>query len=45
LIQAANAQGGRDNITVLLVKVDALPGESGLVTRWWRKMKSFNHNN
>jgi PPM family protein phosphatase len=45
LIQAANAHGGRDNITVLLAKVEATPGESGMVTRWWRKFKHFNHNN
>jgi len=44
LIQAANAQGGRDNITVLLIKVDAEPGEPGLVTRWLKKLSAFNHN-
>lgn len=44
LIQAANAHGGRDNITVLLVKVEATPGESGLVTRWFRRLNYFNHN-
>jgi PPM family protein phosphatase len=45
LIQAANAHGGRDNITVLLAKVEATEGESGLVTRWWKKLKYFHHNN
>jgi PPM family protein phosphatase len=44
LIQAANVHGGRDNITVLLVKVDEDPGESGMVTRWLNKLKHFNHN-
>lgn len=44
LIQAANAHGGRDNITVLLVKVNEIPGDSGLVTRWLRKLRPFEHN-
>lgn len=44
LIEAANGHGGRDNITVLLVKVEANPGASGMVTRWLRKLKHFNHN-
>lgn len=44
LIQAANARGGRDNITVLLVKVGETPGDSGLVTRWLRKLRPFKHN-
>jgi PPM family protein phosphatase len=45
LIQAANAHGGRDNITVLLIKVEAVADESGLVTRWWKKLKYFNPHN
>jgi protein phosphatase len=44
LIQAANARGGRDNVTVLLVKVEEMPGDSGLVTRWLRKLRPFKHN-
>ncbi len=44
LIQAANAQGGRDNVTVLLVKVDEMPSDSGLVTRWLGKLRLFKHN-
>jgi PPM family protein phosphatase len=38
LIQAANAKGGRDNITVLLVNAETVPEESGLVARWLRKL-------
>lgn len=33
LIDAANASGGRDNITVLLVQVEAAPGKRGLIAR------------
>jgi PPM family protein phosphatase len=33
LIDAANANGGRDNITVLLVKVEADPEKRGLISR------------
>lgn len=44
LIQAANAYGGRDNITVLLVKVEANQSESSLVTRWLKKLKYLKHN-
>jgi PPM family protein phosphatase len=39
LVQAANANGGRDNITVLLINAETVPEESGLVTRWLRKLK------
>jgi protein phosphatase len=33
LIDAANAHGGRDNITVLLVQADATPEKRGLIAR------------
>jgi serine/threonine protein phosphatase PrpC len=33
LVDAANAHGGRDNITVLLVKVEADPEKRGLISR------------
>lgn len=39
LIQAAIANGGRDNVTVLLVNVESAPGESGMVTRWLSKLR------
>lgn len=41
LIQAANAHGGRDNVTVLLINVEAMPGESGLVTRWFSTLSTI----
>ncbi len=37
LIDAANENGGRDNITVLLVQVGALPEKRGLISRWLGK--------
>ena len=37
LIVAANEHGGRDNISVLLVQVDAATGKRGLISRLLRK--------
>ncbi len=44
LIQAANENGGRDNITVLLINVEATSPRTGLVTRLLKKMRLITHN-
>ena len=45
LTEAANAQGGRDNITVMLVKAQALAHERNFVTRWLEKLRLVASNN
>jgi protein phosphatase len=37
LVRVANEQGGRDNITVLLVQAEAAPQTRGLISRWLGK--------
>lgn len=45
LTDAANAQGGRDNITVMLAKSQAPANERKFVTRWLEKLRLVAPNN